>query len=476
MATFQSAARSEARFVRRLRRGPSLMLAGMTPQRYDVAVIGAGAAGLAAARDLSRAELSVVLLEARDRIGGRVHTIRDAASPVPIELGAEFIHGKPAETFDLLRDANQCAYDLPDTHRHLRGNVLEEMDFWGTTAKVLDKLDPKATPDDPFATFAEKFRREDPLAVDLSLAYVEGFNAARADRISARGLAVAEAKESDDALLRPLQGYGPMLDALWRQCDSSRVNLRLGTIVTAVTWAKGNVEIATRSSSGEANEVIHASRAIVTLPLGVLKSGGVRFDPPLEDKDKAASRLAVGPVVRVVLRFREPFWETEHFPTVPRSQTLQDLNFLHGPTEVFPTWWTQLPMRVPLLVGWSGGPAAERLAGKNEDDILAAALGALCRMLGTSESFLRERLAASYVADWHADPFARGAYSYVPVGGLDAMKQLAQPVEDTIFFAGEATHHEGQSGTVSAALATGYRAAREVLLSCPRSPRGRGLG
>jgi len=130
---------------------------------------------------------------------------------------------------------------------------------------------------------------------------------------------------------------------------------------------------------------------------------------------------------------------------------------------VFPTWWTQLPMRVPLLVGWSGGPAAERLADKSEDEILSAALGALCRMLGTTESFLRERLAASYVADWHADPFARGAYSYVPVGGLDAMKQLAQPVENTLFFAGEATHHEGQSGTVSAALATGYRAAREVI-------------
>jgi monoamine oxidase len=97
-------------------------------------------------------------------------------------------------------------------------------------------------------------------------------------------------------------------------------------------------------------------------------------------------------------------------------------------------------------------------------------------MLGTSESFLRERLAASYVADWHADPFARGAYSYVPVGGLDAMKQLAQPVKDTMFFAGEATHHEGQSGTVSAALATGYRAAREVLLSGPFSPMPGGKG
>jgi len=425
---------------------------------YDVAIIGAGAAGLAAARDCSRAGLHVVLIEARDRIGGRVHTTHDAATPVPIELGAEFIHGKPRETFDLLREANQSAYDLPDTHRHLRGNALEEIDFWGVTATVLDKLDPKTTPDEPFATFAERFRDENAQAVDLALAYVEGFNAARADRISARGLAVAEAKEHDDALLRPTQAYGAMLDALWRQCEVSGAELRLSTIVTAISWTPGSVEIAT-----QANQTTRAPKAVITLPLGVLKAGGVCFDPPLVEKEQAASKLEVGPVVRVVLRFREPFWETEPFSTVPRGQTLEDLNFLHGPTEVFPTWWTQLPMRVPLLVGWSGGPAAERLADKSDHEILAAALGALCRMLGTTESFLRERLAASYVADWHADPFARGAYSYVPVGGLDAMKQLAQSLESTLFFAGEATHHEGQSGTVSAALATGYRAAREVI-------------
>ena len=256
---------------------------------YDVAIIGAGAAGLAAARECSRGGLRVVLLEARDRIGGRVHTIHDSASPVPIECGAEFIHGKPPETFQLLREANQSAYDLPDTHRHLRGNVLEEIDFWGVTAKVLDKLDPRTTPDEPFAAFAERFRDEDPQAVDLALAYVEGFNAARADRISARGLAVAEAKESDDALLRPVQGYGAMLDALWRQCEAGGVVLRLGTNVTAVSWTPGSVEIATRASPGEANDPIRAVKAVITLPLGVLKAGGVRFDPPLVEKDQAAS-------------------------------------------------------------------------------------------------------------------------------------------------------------------------------------------
>jgi monoamine oxidase len=227
-----------------------------------------------------------------------------------------------------------------------------------------------------------------------------------------------------------------------------------------VKWSKGSVEIRTRGGA-----VVRARRAVVTLPLGVLREGSVAFDPPLPGKADAVARLEVGPVVRAVLRFREPFWETAAFPTVPRGQTLEDLSFLHGPTEVFPTWWTQLPMRVPLLVGWSGGPAAERLAGQTDAQVLAAALAALARMLGVSEAYLSERLVVSHAADWQADPFARGAYSYVPVGGLDAMQRLAEPINDALFFAGEATHHEGQSGTVSGAIATGYRAAREISLS-----------
>jgi monoamine oxidase len=429
-------------------------------EQFDVAIVGAGAAGLAAARDCSHSGLRVALIEARGRIGGRVHTLIDSHSPVPIELGAEFIHGKPRETLDLLRDANLPAYDVANTHRHLRGNMLQDIDFWAEAGKVLEKLDPRTTPDVSFASFVEPFRRVDPAAADLATMYVEGFNAARADRISAKGLAVAEAKEDDTAIRRTVQGYGPLMDALLRQCDPSRVTLRLNTIVTAIKWSRGSVALSTRSS-----ETIGAQRMIVTLPLGVLREGSVRFDPPLPQKADAVARLEVGPVVRIVLRFREPFWETESFSTVPRGQRLEDLNFLHGPTEMFPTWWTQLPMRVPLLTGWSGGPAAERLERMSDHDVLRAALAALCRMLGTSESYLRERLASSHVANWQSDPFARGAYSYVPVGGLDAMQRLAEPVESTLFFAGEATHHEGQAGTVAGAMATGYRAATEVIKS-----------
>jgi monoamine oxidase len=247
------------------------------------------------------------------------------------------------------------------------------------------------------------------------------------------------------------------MQKLLEQCHPSCLTLRLGTPVASIKWSRRSVEVLTQSG-----ETMRASGAVITLPLGVLRAGDVRFDPPLPDKADAVARLEVGPVVRVVLHFREPFWETgSSFPTVPRGQTLDDLSFFHGPLEVFPTWWTHLPMRIPRLTAWSGGPAAERLHGMSDAEIVSAALASLCRMLGTSGGFVRDRLVSSHAVDWQADPFARGAYSYLPVGGLDAMQRLAEPVKDTLFFAGEATHHEGQSGTVGGALATGYRAARE---------------
>src|SRR5205085_275708 len=214
-----------------------------------------------------------------------------------------------------------------------------------------------------------------------------------------------------------------------------------------------------------------AARALVTLPLGVLhapagEAGAVRFIPALVNKAEAANRLAMGQVVKITLRFRARFWEELKLPAQGEHEAdLAQFAFLHAPDELIPTWWTQLPVRVPLLVGWVGGPRAEQLLAKGAELILKHALEALARMLVVPLRRIEELLAASYIHDWQADPYARGAYSYVPVGSLDAQAQLAQPVAATLFFAGEATNTEGHSGTVHGAIATGNRAAREIIKS-----------
>jgi monoamine oxidase len=127
----------------------------------------------------------------------------------------------------------------------------------------------------------------------------------------------------------------------------------------------------------------------------------------------------------------------------------------------FPVWWSAYPVRVPLAVAWSGGPAAAALADLTPEAILEMALSNLARGLRTTAKRLRSRVRGFFTHDWQHDPYARGAYSYCLVRGSSAARALARPVEQTLFFAGEATDSE-RSGTVEGAIASGLRAARQV--------------
>src|SRR5207237_10881026 len=183
-----------------------------------------------------------------------------------------------------------------------------------------------------------------------------------------------------------------------------------------------------------------AERAVITLPLGVLQRGSVRFDPALPRwKQEAIGALAMGPVIKVALLFDERHWPA-------------DLAFLHARGQPVPTFWRPLPSRAPSLVGWAASRDAEKLRGKNA---VAAAVRSISAALGK-----RIKPRDALVFDWQRDPFAHGAYSWVPVGALKAQRTLAQPVAETLFFAGEAAHFEGGCGTVHGAIETGIGAAR----------------
>jgi monoamine oxidase len=147
------------------------------------------------------------------------------------------------------------------------------------------------------------------------------------------------------------------------------------------------------------------------------------------------------------MAFREAFWEKNH----PGAA------FFHSPQAAFPTFWTPLPMHAPLLTAWAGGPKAARLTGSPEKLLLRSALASVRSALGNVDE-----PSAFLIHDWQADPYARGGYSYVRVGGTGAREELAAPLEETLYFAGEATDTE-QSGTVGGALASGLRAAKEIL-------------
>jgi monoamine oxidase len=165
----------------------------------------------------------------------------------------------------------------------------------------------------------------------------------------------------------------------------------------------------------------------------------------------AARRLAVGDVVRLTLRFDQPLWATH--------DRLSKAAFVHAPAEPFPAWWP----RGPLLTAWAGGAQTKRLQGLDRQQLASTALDTLARIMSTDRAQLERRLGAIHFHDWIGDPFSRGAYSYVPAGALDAAEVIARPVENTLFFAGEAVDCEGHWGTVHGAIRSGERAANAVL-------------
>lgn len=429
---------------------------------FDVVVIGAGAAGLAAAARLGRNGKAVCILEARERVGGRIFTVRPQGSAVPLELGAEFIHGESPSVFEHLRLAKDVAIDAAQTRFMARrpGQLKQAEDLFEVMKERLRRA-PKPRTDLPFAEFLERHRRRlSPAVRSFATMLVEGYDAADPARASAIEILKewAGGSAADAPTFRPQRSYGALIDSLAASLDPAKVSMQLHSIVTEVRWQRGKVEVlATRH--GEPVEV-RARQAIITLPLGVLQlpalaPGSVLFTPSLPHKP--LSRLLMGPVIKLVLCFSKPFWaEIE-------DGRHRDVAFFHAREAPFPTFWNTLPVRSAVLTAWSGGPKALRLVARSTDEVLRPALASLAELFGKGRNY-RKLLEAAYWHDWQSDPYSCGAYSYAGVGGGPARKQLGRPLEQTLFFAGEALDTE-ESSSVGGALNTGQQAAQQLLES-----------
>ena len=443
------------------------------PKRVDVLVLGAGAAGLAAARDLSHAGLHVTVIEARPRVGGRVLTVHDPRSPVPLELGAEFIHGESAETLPLARAAGLAVLELPVSNDLASAGRFKPMgDFWRLVDRMNHDLARRLAArgkDFPVSEYLDS-RRVPAAARGLLRDFVQGFYAAHPDRLSAQSLAVEttggdEEDEVEGKQFRIANGGDALMKWLRDGLDPDRTEVRLSTVAESVQWKRGAVTVVCRGGADRARlPTLSARMLLITLPLAVLKAGVVRFDPALPPaKQRALAGIETGQVFKIVLRFREAFWEEPEFLRERRAKAgSRGLSFLHAHGVEVPTWWTSLPVRAPVLTGYVGAVAAEQLLAEEPPSRLERSLVALSEVFAVPRRELEEQLDASANHDWRADPFARGAYSYIGVGGNDAPRALARPVDDTLFFAGEATNG-AEIGTVAGALSSGRRAAREVL-------------
>ena len=435
-------------------------------KRHDVIVIGAGVAGLSAARQLIAHGLDVVVLEARDRVGGRIWTHHDPRLTAPVELGAEFVHAEAEEIRSLARQANLSVVDVGGRRwRAERGRLRPMDDFAQRLQRVLGSLDEEREPDRSFADALERMQRFSAEDRRLALRFVEGYQAADANIISEQSLAGSVDDPDALRLARVDGGYDGLVRAL-----SSGVtpHVRLGRPVSRVTWRPGGVQVESRSSSGRLMPGVSARAAIVTIPLGVLtapggSTGSIEFEPAIPPVMRAAAQLAMGGVQRVALHVDEPFWMSTRFTARHGGRSLHRMQLLQALADIsFPVWWTTYPLEAPLLVGWTGGPTAWQLSEGSRESIVDAAIASLATILGMATSSIRRRVREAFTHNWVTDPYARGAYSYVAVGGSSASAVLARPVKRTLFFAGEHVS-SGRNGTVDGAIASGRRAADQVV-------------
>jgi monoamine oxidase len=446
-------------------------------KKQDVIVIGAGAAGVSAALELQKAGLRVTILEARDRIGGRIFTLRDPLFQFPIELGAEFIHGKPHEILDLL---DHCKLTIREVAGHnwcVDEGQLKCCDFFSEVDEILQKMDDHK-PDESFLDFLRNYdsksniNRRAQRAREWARSYITGFNAADPAWVGVHWLVKemrAEEEIEGGRSFRAQHGYADLIGIFQQQLEDRGIPVQKNTIVDAVHWRPGRVDISARCPNGMAQ--LTSGRVLITVPLGVLQAspeekGAIQVRPELPRRKQDSIRnVIMGKVIRVTLRFRQRFWEGLPKFTDKGSKTMGEMSFLFSHDDWFPTWWTTMPEKSPILIGWAPFHCAERLSGKSESFVVEKSIDTLHRLQGFSTQELESLLEHAYFHDWQNDPFSRGAYSYGKAGQSGAQEALATPIHDTLFFAGEATDVGGHNGTVHGAIASGRRAANEILHS-----------
>ena len=400
----------------------------------DVAVVGAGAAGLGAARRLSGLRRCVVL-EARGRVGGRGHTV-DPLGGMPLDLGCGWLHSADRNPFTRIAEVEGLTIDrTPAAWGQAApgfGMTQQERDAFGDAMQATFAAIDKAAHAPHDVAVSQLL---DPAApwTPLLNAFSAFYNGAEFDQVSAKDYA---AFEDDACNWRVVEGYGRAISGL-----ASGLDIRLGTAVTAIDRSGPNLILETSAGA------VRARAAIVTIPTSLLVAGAIRFTPDLPDWLEAASGLPLGLADKVHLAFDEP----EALPKDAHT-------FGHIDRTATGSYYLR-PFGRPLIEVYLGGAHARGLEAEGEGAVAAFAIEELVGIMG---SHVRSQLHCVAASRWANDPWALGSYSHALPGHADCRARLALPVEGRLFFAGEATSPGGFS-TAHGAYQEGVRAAEAVL-------------
>jgi monoamine oxidase len=424
----------------------------------NVIIIGAGAAGLMAARLLAKAGKKVIVLEARGRTGGRIHSIDDASFFNGAELGAEFVHGDLPVTLALLNEAGISYSHAGGEMWHYKNGKLvtedEQMEGWDQLMDNLKKL----KHDTSISNFLNEYfpdEKYEPLKKSV-VRFVAGYDTADQDKASAFALREEWQNEDDGAQHRVEGGYCRMINYLVNEIKASGNKIYLDTPVKAIDWSSNRVKVITLTG-----DTYEAEKVLLALPLGILQlspdhNSHIAFHPELPAHYNALQQIGFGDIIKILLKFDEPFWEQA------RGHDLSNMGFLLSEEKV-PTWWTQAPQHEPVLTGWLGGGPAKALEHASEEELFDLAIISLSNIFNIDVKILQDKLIARYIVNWTADPYTCGSYAYDTVTSAQARSVLGFPVKKTLYFAGEYLYQGPSMGTVEAALTSGKNAAESIL-------------
>jgi len=431
--------------------------------KADILIIGAGATGLMAGKILTGAGKKVILLEARDRCGGRIHTVNQTASPENIELGAEFIHGDLPVTLNLLKEAGITYRPAHgETWQYKGGRFDNEGRFMENWEPLMEKLKTIGKDISINGFLDKEFAGDEYNGLKNAVRqFAAGYDSADPDKASTFALRNEWLNEEDDAQYRVNGGYGSMVDFLEDKIIRTGGHIFLNSIVTKINWEPGCVKVIVGNGT-----IYQAGKILIALPLGVLQAdkdqpGAIIIDPPIPAQLDAINKMGFGAIIKILLEFDESFW-VDNQTEAAAGKNLRNMSFLLSDQEI-PTWWTQAPQHSPVLTGWLGGPAAAAKKDVPDDEILQQALQSLSIIFSWDIEELKSRLVASRVMNWTSEPFTRGSYAYDTVNAAMFREILNNPVDNTLFFAGEYLYEGPAMGTVEAALTSGEEVAKTII-------------
>ncbi|AWA30726.1 hypothetical protein HYN48_11880 [Flavobacterium magnum] len=414
-----------------------------------VIIVGAGAAGIMAANILAKKGASVTILEAGNRIGGRIHTFVPDGFVNTVEAGAEFIHGNLPLTLKQLKRAKLPYAEASMTMHRFDGTSITR-NFGKSKA---------------WESFYEKLAQ---LQTDCTLdAFLEAhFRGAkyrllhREVREMAQGLDLADPSEvsllslkaewlSEETQYRPITGYGPLLEFLYDEATRGDCTVAFGQKATTVRWKSGSASVVTETQSYQADAVI------LTASLGILKQGEIAFEPEIPELPACFDKIGFGQVIKLALEFDRPFWE----------QQIPDLAFLFAENGL--TFWTQADRHTPVLTGWLGNDDVAVYKGFDDNKIIALCMDELSKIFPEARRYFRTAAVFRYTED----TFFRGGYSWPKPDSKKAVKTINKGFGNTVWFAGEAFDPTFESATVEAALESGKFVAAKVF----RALRGKSM-